>query len=426
MKKILSVGTCVACLNMAAMPQATGITVAQNKDTHEVTVSYTLTEAAIVTFSLETNGVALARSDYASARGDAICAGRKLEAGTHTMAWKPYEDWPNAGKDIPLEAKVKVWATNNPPEWIVANLAAENDVTYYESAADIPGGVTDAVYKNTKLVLRRIHAAGVPWEMGSPSNENGRDGGREALREVVLTNDFYIGIYELTQGQVAAITGSRPYSTYGGATLNNEWQPYPVGSYNSGALANLFSYEYLRGTNATEGISWPETGHRVGENSLLAKFRARTGLELDLPVEAQWEFAARGGCVTGLYDGHNITNTTFDANLDRLGWFYENSKNASGGRTTWPVGMKEPNAYGLYDMLGNLSEMCADWYNPAAGCDPNVGHAAPSIANCRNRRGGSAVWNYGCNTVRVNYRDATGASAGRADIGCRLAITLCY
>ena len=170
MKTISLVMACAVCLTAAAMPQATGIKVEQNRDSHEVTVSYTLTEAAIVTFSLETNGVALVRSDYASARGDAVCFGRKLEAGTHVMTWKPYADWPNAGKNIPLEAKVRVWATNNPPEWIVCNLAETGDVTYYERVEDISGDVTDAVYKDTKLVLRRIHAAGVPWEMGSPPN----------------------------------------------------------------------------------------------------------------------------------------------------------------------------------------------------------------------------------------------------------------
>ena len=57
------------------------------------------------------------------------------------------------------------------------------------------------------------------------------------------------------------ITGSRPYSVYGGSSSATNWWVYPVGSYNSGSLANLFSYSYIRGTNSTEGIAWPYTCH---------------------------------------------------------------------------------------------------------------------------------------------------------------------
>ena len=419
---------CVSALVSLAMPEEAEVSITQDKMSREVTISYELSEAAIVTFELYTNGLKVARDAYPSAAGNGIAYGRKLEAGKKSVTWKPYlDDWP-ADRRLPVEAKVKLWATNNPPEYIVCNLATQDDVTYYETADEIPGGVTNYAYKTTHMLLKRVHAAGVPWEMGSPANEIGRDGGREALHPVVLSNDFYLAVYELTQKQVAMITGSRPYSVWGGPSSGTQWWDYPVGSYNSGAFANLFSYDYLRGAKDADGICWPETGHKVTEESLIGQFRARTGLELDLPVEAQWEFAARAGCTTGLYNGFNLlvaTDSTTDAHLDPIAWYQGNGK-VDSALTTHPVGTREPNAWGFYDMLGNLSEMCVDWYlgNPG-DIDFNIGPVTTGSTTIRNRRGGSAV-NYWAKTCRVNYRDATGTAAGRYDIGCRFAITLCY
>ena len=182
----------------SAMPSEAGVTLVQNKNTREVTISYDLSEAAIVTFSMYTNGVKVAPNAYASATGNGLAYGRKVEAGTKTVSWRPYLDGWTAADQVPVKVKVKVWATNNPPDYIVCNLASQGDVTYYETTNDVPGGVTDYAYKTTHLVLRRIHAAGIPWEIGSPYTEVGRDAAREALHPVTLTNDFYIGIYELT------------------------------------------------------------------------------------------------------------------------------------------------------------------------------------------------------------------------------------
>ena len=81
--------------------------------------------------------------------------------------------------------------------------------SYLASAEFVPGGVTNALYKTTKLLLRKIPAKGVEWTMGSTKSETQRelDGfsaaeiGREATHQVVLPNDYYIGVYEVTQAQ---------------------------------------------------------------------------------------------------------------------------------------------------------------------------------------------------------------------------------
>ena len=424
-KQLFGFAGLVSALVSLAMPEEAEVSIVQNQQTREVTISYELTEAAIVTFELYTNGVKVARDAYPSAAGNGIAYGRKLEAGKKSVTWKPYLDaWP-ADRRLPVEAKVKLWATNNPPEYIVCNLAVQNDVTYYESADEIPGGVTNYDYKTTHMILKRVHAAGVPWEMGSPANEIGRDGGRETLHPVVLTNDFYLAVFELTQKQVAMITGSRPASHWGGASAGTTWWDYPAGGYNATQYAASMSYDEFRGSVA-DGICWPETGHRVSEGSLLKAFRDRTGLELDLPVEAQWEFAARAGCPTGYYNGFNMLAQDDDPNFDPIGWYIGNCKVGT-SKETHPVGGKEANAWGFYDMLGNLSEMCLDWYlgNPG-DIDFNIGPVTTGSTASRNRRGGSCVNTYGLNTCRVNYRDATGAVAGRYDCGCRFALTLCY
>ena len=82
------------------------------------------------------------------------------------------------------------------------------------------------------------------------------------------------------------------------------------------------------------------------------------GYKFDLPTEAQWEYACRAGTTTSLNSGKNITSKRgFCPNLDEVGWSSENSKGV-----THPVGQKKPNAWGIYDMHGNVLEWCNDWY----------------------------------------------------------------
>ena len=99
-------------------------------------------------------------------------------------------------------------------------------------------------------------------------------------------------------------------------------------------------------------------------NSYLGKLRAKVGgaIAFDMPTEAQWEFASRGGNFTDpLYTGKPYGISS----LKEIGWCMENSTNTASARVCFPsaVGRKPPNAYGLYDTLGNINEWCLDWSN---------------------------------------------------------------
>ncbi len=230
-------------------------------------------------------------------------------------------------------------------------------------------------YRTTKLVLRRIKAG---WFiMGSDQTDGDYD--------VKLTKPFYMGVFEVTQKQwelvMGSWPGSSPFSSYG------RGDTYP---------AYYVSYNDIRGSSSA-----------VNKSSFLGRLRAKTGLDFDLPTEAQWEYACRAGTTTTYYWGDTMDGA--------YAWFKDNS-----GSATHPVGTKLPNAWGLYDMSGNVWEWCRDWYGTLAyGTDP-VGSASGSR---RVIRGGS--WkNYESSCVS-SYRVGGSDPSSRFESGgFRLSRTL--
>jgi len=252
-------------------------------------------------------------------------------------------------------------------------------VTYL---ADVPkGGWTDK-YKTEKLVMRRIETG--TFKMGSPENEQGRSND-ESQHKVKLTQAFYIGVFEVTQRQWEQVTG-KTAGAFKGLVL-------PV---------EMVNYNDIRGSSA--GAGWPAT-NSVDEASFMGALRAKTGLvTFDLPTEAQWEYACRAG-----------TDSPYAGDLDEMAWIKGNS-----GKTTHPVGQKRPNAWGLFDMHGNVFEWCLDWreeYSAGSTIDPK-GEASGSA---RVIRGGS--WYYDAQQCRSAHH--FGNSGRRlANIGFRAANTL--
>ena len=108
---------------------------------------------------------------------------------------------------------------------------------------------------------------------------------------------------------------------------------------------------------AVADYDWPVNRHKVSTDSWLGKLRAKTGVDFDLPTDAQWEFACRAGTTTVLYNG-DFTSSNFSTYLNPIAWYNSNR----GGYMWHPVGFKLPNAFGLYDMIGNGREMCLDRY----------------------------------------------------------------
>jgi formylglycine-generating enzyme required for sulfatase activity len=255
-----------------------------------------------------------------------------------------------------------------------------------------PGGWTDE-HKSTKLVLRRIEAGS--FAMGSPTNELGRVS-NEDQHTVTLTQGFFIGVFPVTQKQWERVMGTWP------SYFSNE-------EFRNTRPVEKVSYDMVRGSGV--GAEWP-AGTNVDANSFMGRMRTRSGLHVDLPTEAQWEYAARAGTTTALNTGTNLTAKGKCPNLAEAGRYWHNggqyvagypNRNTDAG--TAAVGAYLANNWGFYDFHGNVWEWCLDWYGAYPG-GPVDDPEGPELGEYRVARGGSwdEFWTVEASRCRSAYR----------------------
>ena len=225
----------------------------------------------------------------------------------------------------------------------------------------------------------KIEMIGVPsgsFMMGSPEDEKERStisNGMEEKQHQVNLNGFYIAKYEVTQELYKAVMGSNP-------SLFTENPKNPV-----------------------ERISWIEA------NMFIDKLNTITGKQFRLPTEAEWEYACRAGSTTRFSWGDDITAD--NANYQ-----------ASGLKQTTAVGSYAPNAWGLYDMHGNVIEWLSDYYDKDYySKSPTDNPTGPAYGTKRSCRGGS--WNNSGKNLRSAYRDVNEPEVKVQNIGLRLAMS---
>ena len=336
---LLAAAVVAGSVSAMASPNVTVGSVRQDVVSRTVRVPYTLTGAPVViTVDFQTNGVSIGAQNFTNVGGD---VNRLIQTdGLHEIVWRARDVWPDVTSDS-FRAVVTAWAPDGPPDYMVVNIdkATGNDIRYYTSADALPdGGLANDVYRKDRIVMRRIPACGKRYRMGTATADGGH-ATREVPHLVTLTNDYYIGVYEVTQYQYTKVYGSNP-STFNSAA-DSEIRPVDHTCYNR-----------VRG-NAASGCNWPADGHAVGADAFMGKLRTRTGIDFDLPTMAQWEFACRAGTRTKYNNGSDTWS-------DDLGWVSANSS-VDGVAQTHAVGQKLPNAWGLYDMHGNVGEWCLDW-----------------------------------------------------------------
>ncbi len=230
--------------------------------------------------------------------------------------------------------------------------------------------VDDSTFTNS-IGMEFVMIESGEFIMGSPEDELYSDKDERPMRQVTVPYDFYIGIYEVTQAEWKAVMDTEPF-------------------------------EFKGNDLPADKVSWSDA------NKFLDKLnKMEDGAKYRLPTEAEWEYAARAGTSTAFVSGSD------EAGLFQYAWFTENSEDK-----THPVGLKEANAWGLYDVHGNLAEWVMDEYHSNYQKAPSDSRVWEGGVDRRVIRGGS--WDNAAENCRSGHRDSIGEGSRKNYIGFRI------
>lgn len=243
------------------------------------------------------------------------------------------------------------------------------------------------------LPLEMVMLPAGRFSMGSPGDESGRRDNESPQHLVTISQPFFMGRYEVTQAQYEAVMGVNPARNYG---FGSNFPVYSVSWFDAARFCNRLS-RLAELQPVYDEVSWTVNEYADG-------FR--------LPTEAQWEYACRAGTETRFYWGDDHG---YDL-IENYAWYEGNA-----GSQAHEVGQKLPNAWGLYDMSGNVWEWCQDWLS-AYREDHQIDPAGPIAGSTRMTRGGS--WGNLAVDLRSALRSRSAPANGVNNIGFRVVLVI--
>jgi len=336
-KFVFGVSAIVSALALSAAAAEVSVSSVDTQD-GVVTVSYTVSGDAnvIVTAGVRKGATQVGLVDV---WGD---MNKEVSAAAHQFRFKANAVELGGGAEVVVTA----WEKSTPPMFMAIDLTCQTRIRYFADKASIPGGIASREWKEDNILFRRIPAKGVRWRMGAPSDEPNRNhddtqghGAAADLPLEYVTNaaDYYMAVYPMTMYQNELMTGTRsgdgPTAFAGHPhheTHLYDWRWHPAAS---------VAYDTIVSTAAVFSVS--------------------CGRTLRLPTEAEYEFAARGGSTTyqQLY-GAAKEVAVYHAIMHA---YYNQSHPGYGN--AMPVGLMKPNAFDLYDLIGNVREWCIGPYD---------------------------------------------------------------
>ena len=334
----------------------------QSEQKQELTIRYTPSSATVLVDNKMvkgTNGVAQTTLPVGQHSYIVFCDGYDSEEGTVKLK-------ASTPSNLQITLSKEAMATQQS----IVSQPIEAQQPMEQTPVTNVDNISIPVKDGISIDMVRVEAG--TFTMGATAEMKNPDYNEKPIHRVTLTNDYYIGKYEVTQALWQTVMGNNP--------------------------------SYFKGDNLpVEQVSWNDC------KKFLSKLNRITGKMFRLPTEAEWEYAARGGNKSRGYQYSGSKK------LSNVSWYKGNS-----GSKIHAVGTKQPNELGIYDMSGNISEWCQDWY-AKYNSSSQVNPTGANSGSYRVVRGGS--WGHDARYCRSSFRIYFTPDYRYINLGLRLVLS---